>query len=224
MQFILTAGWEDGIADLTERLARELAQRKRVLWLVSGGSNIQASVEVMDNISADLSKNLTVLVADERFGAPGHADSNEAQLVASDFDLKNGTLLSVLQPDMSLEETVRHYNELAQKAFTDTDIVIAQLGVGGDGHIAGIMINSSEALNTSDFVVAIPSKPWDRLTLSFAGLRQITADYTFAFGEPKRATLQQLESQTIALNKQPAQILKELPEAYIYSDQVGEHA
>ncbi len=60
MKYILTAGWDDGVADLTERLVKELAGRKRVLWLVSGGSNIPASVQIMDNISGSLSEHLSV--------------------------------------------------------------------------------------------------------------------------------------------------------------------
>jgi 6-phosphogluconolactonase/glucosamine-6-phosphate isomerase/deaminase len=223
MQFILTAGWDDGIADLTQRLTKELAAGKHVLWLVTGGSNIEASVEVMDNIPAPLTKKLTVLIADERFGEVDHADSNEAQLRRAGFNPQQGELLSVLQPNLSLRQTVKHYNNLVKHAFADSDIIIAQLGIGNDGHIAGIMIDTPSAVASKDLVIHIPSQPWDRLTLGFEALRQITADYSFAFGEPKKSTLQQLQNGTITPIEQPAQILKHLPEAYIYSDQVGEH-
>jgi hypothetical protein len=35
--------------------------------------------------------------------------------------------------------------------------------------------------------------------------------------------LQALHDKKLPLTEQPAQILNELPEAYLYSDQVGEH-
>src|SRR4051812_4722359 len=113
MQFILTAGWDDGIADLTHRLTKELAAGKHVLWLVTGGSNIDASVEIMECLPADLTKKLTIMVADERFGAVGHADSNEAQLEQAGFDPQQGTWRRVLRPRLTLEQTLKHYNQLA---------------------------------------------------------------------------------------------------------------
>ncbi len=62
-----------------------------------------------------------------------------------------------------------------------------------------------------------------RLTLTFSALRQLTAAYVFAFGKPKQKTLMSLQKEALPLEQQPAQILNELPEAYLYSDQVGEH-
>src|SRR6185437_3559960 len=97
MKYILTAGWDDGMADLTERLVRELAGNKRVLWLVSGGSNIPASVQIMSNISTDLSRRLTVMLADERYGEPGHPESNWEQLEQAGFEGKNASLVRTLK-------------------------------------------------------------------------------------------------------------------------------
>ena len=81
MNFVMTTGWEDGIADLTEKLIKALSEGKSVLWLVSGGSNIKASVQIIDSISMDLRTNLSVMLADERYGPLGHTDSNWEQLL-----------------------------------------------------------------------------------------------------------------------------------------------
>ncbi len=223
MKYILTAGWDDGVADLTERLVEELADGKRVLWLTSGGSNTQATVQIMDNISSDLSQNLSVMLADERYGVPGHAQSNWAQLMQANFSAKHSTLLPVLQAGQTFEQATAYYNELAGKALAEHEVIIAQLGIGQDGHIAGIKPASSAANDTEVLVIGYQDPPLERLTLTFAGLCKVSAAYVFAFGNTKKQTLSLLQSRSLELTKQPAQLLKQLPEAYIYNDQVGEH-
>jgi 6-phosphogluconolactonase/glucosamine-6-phosphate isomerase/deaminase len=125
MKYILTAGWEDGVAKLTQRLARELAAGKQVLWLLSGGSNIQASIQVMDNISSGLSRNLSISLADERYGPPGHDQSNWHQLMQAGFDGKQAKLLPVLKPGRSFRATIEDYTRLIEAALAACDLAIA---------------------------------------------------------------------------------------------------
>jgi 6-phosphogluconolactonase/glucosamine-6-phosphate isomerase/deaminase len=224
MKYILTAAWDDGVADLTERLIRELAAGKRVLWLLSGGSNIPASISIMSNIDDDLSRALSVSLADERYGPPGHADSNWTQLLEAGFDAKNARLLPVLQKDTDFEKAVEAYEELAKAAFAANDVIIMQLGIGEDGHIAGILPDSPAAKEPTALAAGYKAPPLSRLTLTFPALSRATAAYAFAFGKPKAKALAALRSESLDPVKQPAQILKKLPEAYLYSDQVGEHA
>lgn len=220
MKFILTAGWDDGVANLTERLVRELAEGRRVLWVVSGGSNIPASVQVMDSIPAKLTGGLSVMLADERYGAVGHADSNWLQLEQTGFKADNAQLLPALEQGLDFEQTIERYNKVAAQAFEDNDVVIAQLGIGADGHIAGVLPGSPAAKAAGELVAGYHSGPYDRLTLTFAGLRHIDAAYAFAFGNSKAEALHTLQDQSLPLEQQPSQILKELPEAFLYSDQV----
>lgn len=223
MKYILTAGWDDGIADMTARLARELASGKRVLWLTSGGSNIVASVQIMDNISAPLSKQLSVSLIDERYGEVGHNTSNWQQLLQAGFDGKEATLLPILQPGLDLNATAAAFDDFMQAAQTQYDVIVGQLGIGEDGHIAGILPDSVAAQEARKLAVGYESTPHRRVTLSFPGLRCLTVAYAFAFGAPKKPALKDLHTRTVPLATQPAQILKELSEAYLYSDQVGEH-
>lgn len=223
MKYILTAGWDDGIADLTARLTQELASGKQVLWLTCGGSNIPAAVQIMASIPADVSQNLRVSLSDERFGEPDHADSNWQQLMAAGFDLKQGQGLPVLQAGNSLEQAVAYYSNLVETAMQGGTVVIAQLGIGADGHIAGILPDTPASAEQSALVVGYESPPLTRLTLTFPALRKIHAAYAFAFGAPKKVALHSLQTEDLSPDILPAQILKELPEAYLYSDQVGEH-
>lgn len=224
MKYILTAGWEDGMADLTQRLVRELAGGKRILWLVSGGSNVQASVKIMDNISAKLSRKLSVSLVDERYGPPGHDQSNWERLMAAGFDGKEATLLPVLKPDRSFKQAIKDYAQLIEEALAACDMAIAQLGIGPDGHLAGILPGSPAAEETEALVSGYEAPPLKRLTLTFPALRRLNAAYAFAFGPPKLATLTKLQAGKADMTDQPAQILKDIPEAYVYSDQVGDHA
>jgi 6-phosphogluconolactonase/glucosamine-6-phosphate isomerase/deaminase len=222
MKYILTAGWDDGVAALIERLVRELAGGKRVLWLLSGGSNIPTSVQVMDNISDEQSKGLSISLIDERYGEPGHPDSNWAQLLEAGFDGKQATLLPVLADDLDFQAAAKRYGEMIEKAFGDNDAVIAQLGIGPDGHVAGILPGSPAAEATGP-VAAYEAPPLKRLTLTVPMLERLSAAYVFAFGRPKLQALQTLQNEDLDPKEQPAQILKRLKEAYVYSDQVGEH-
>jgi 6-phosphogluconolactonase/glucosamine-6-phosphate isomerase/deaminase len=222
MQYILTTGWEDGVADLTERLLRELAGGKRVLWLVSGGSNIPVSVQIMDNISPELRQKLSVMLVDERYGAAGHAESNWAQLMQAGFSTDKATLLPVLREGLDFDQTVARYKDTVKQAFADNDVMVAQLGIGDDGHIAGILPGSPATAETDELVAGYQSTPFLRLTLTFTGLRRISASYAFAFGNTKHRALTTLKNRSIPPREQPAQILKQLPEAYVYSDQLEE--
>ncbi len=222
MKYILTAAWDDGIADLTERLVKELSAGHSVLWLLSGGSNIQASVRVMANISEEQSRNLAVTLADERYGEPGHTDSNWAQLTDAGFDGKAAELLPVLTGE-TFDRTITRYDKMITRKLAESDVVIAQLGVGSDGHVAGILPDSEAAGEATAMVAGYESPPLKRLTLTFPALRQVNAAYAFAFGEPKHRALTALQAGTHDLAELPSQILNELPEAYLYSDQVGEH-
>ena len=226
MKFVLTAGWEDGIADLTERLVKELAANKKVLWLTSGGSNIPASVQILDNIPSKLAVNLTVLLADERYGSVGHQNSNWEQLMQAGFEVSKANCLPIIEDNLPLDQTTSKYRNLVERAFQDNDEVIAQLGVGPDGHIAGLLLGSEAIESNDQYVTSYTSSetpPLVRMTLTFDALRKVNAAYCFAFGQPKHDALVRLQKTRTSIKEQPAQILKELPECYLYNDQVGHH-
>ncbi|HVX24215.1 MAG TPA: 6-phosphogluconolactonase [Candidatus Saccharimonadales bacterium] len=221
MRYIRTSGWEDGIADLTQRLVHELAAEKCVVWLICGGSNIPASVQVMRTIPKRLRDHLIILLIDERYGPVGHPDSNAAQLEQAGFRPTEAHWLPILHPNTSLPVTVKQYEKVVAKTLAQADCIIGQLGIGEDGHLAGIMPDSPAAQETSRLVYGYQATDFERITLTFPALRQIDVAYAFAFGPAKRAALEHLQRRRPA-NKQPSQILKQLPEAYVYNDQIGE--
>lgn len=204
--------------DLTARLTSELEKHDNVVWLVTGGTNVPVSAAVMEALPEDRLPRLTVMLADERYGKPGHPDSNWQQLAEAGFMTRNARFLATLIPDLTLEDTSRQYAMVVEDALAQADVVIGQLGIGGDGHIAGILPRS-DAVGSTALVSAYDSGSYQRLTLTIEALRRIDAAYCYVYGETKRQSLQRLHDQRLPLSEQPAQILKELPEAHVYTDQ-----
>ena len=221
MQLLLTPDASVAASALQGRLIAELQANHRVVWLVSGGSNIDASVQIMPTIPAKLRPQLTVMLSDERYGPVGHPDSNYQQFVSKGFDVSQVRFIPTLQPGLSLDDTAAAYAGVIQAEFASADIIISQLGIGADGHIAGALPGT--VATTSDaWVVGYKSDPYQRITLTFPALRQIQADYSLVYGGDKRTALQGLLRTDMSLSVQPAQILQQLPEAYVYNDQLGD--
>ena len=212
---------EQAQADLSDRLKQELSSGKNVLWLVSGGSNILPTVDILNSLSESETENLSIMLIHERYGEPGHPDSNWQQFMHAGLNPKNTNLIPVLLSHSSFEETARHYNNTTAEAFAENDVLIAQLGMGSDGHIAGILPHSI-ASQTTQLVVGYEQTPYKRLTLTLSALEMMDAIYVLAYGKHKREAIVKLRDIGLAAEDQPVQFLKKLPEVYFYNDQVGE--
>jgi 6-phosphogluconolactonase/glucosamine-6-phosphate isomerase/deaminase len=209
----------EGTVALSERLITELAAGKNVLWLVPGGSNITTAVAIMAQIPAELTPKLTVGLTDERFGPIGHPDSNWQQLDEAGFDSKQATRVPILAGFDDMDATVAAYTTTLQSLIARNQIIIGYFGMGPDGHIAGILPHTA-AVTAEGLVAGYHTDTFDRITGTFAAIRHCTVAYVFAFGEAKRGALQNLQ-QDLSLEDQPAQIIKQLSEAYVYNDQLG---
>ncbi len=212
---------ENGATKLAERLTQELQSGKQVLWLVCGGSSIVQEVLVMAQVPQELQKNLTLALTDERYGEFGHPDSNWRQLDEAGFQAGEATIIPTLVPNLSLDETCETYERAIAEAFAKADTVIAQFGIGADGHIAGALPHSP-AITSEKLVVGYDAGNFTRITLTPAALRKITIAFAFVYGDSKLEALQSLRDQNLSLDEQPAQILKQLTEAYVYNDQIGD--
>ena len=219
MQFIpLTANRGAYLFGL--ELHKELQEGQRVLWLISGGSNIPVTLQAMQQLPEEATERLMIVPVDERYGPPGHPASNVQQLLDQGFTAKRANFFTPLDGS-PLEDTVARYGEALQQAFHTTDKVIGQLGIGADGHIAGIL-PQSPALQSKALVAGYQAADYTRITLTFLALRQIDAAYVFAYGREKRAALDRLCDGDYHIEDQPAQILRDLSEVYIYNDLLEE--
>lgn len=219
MQFI-RKGPAEGIKALSAHLTKQLTAGKSTLWLVPGGSNIPFVVEVMSNVPDDLTKKLTIMLTDERYGPIGHADSNAQQLQKAGFQPKHAKFLPALTGD-PLEETANKYDAIAGKQFAKNEAVVGQFGIGPDGHIAGILPKSPATTALGELAVGYEAADYTRITLTFPALRYLDTAFAFVYGGVKRLPLQQLHDTDMSLAEQPAQVLKAIPTAYVYNDQIG---
>jgi 6-phosphogluconolactonase len=205
---------------LAERIRKELVFGKKVLWLIPGGSNIPLSVRAMRSLRSALSpaylSKLAVTLTDERYGPVDHADSNWKQLVDAGFD-SSGLVVRPVLMGYPLEETVRRYGDNARELFAWADLVIGQFGIGADGHIAGCL-PGSPAIESADTAVSYSAPSFTRITLSLAAIRKVSVAYAFVFGDSKQRAIDDLRNKDLPLSEEPAQILKSIPEAYLYSD------
>lgn len=221
MNFIYEPDAKIGATKLSGRLVQEFQNGKQVLWLVCGGSSIPLEVLAMAAIPPELQKNLTIALTDERYGEFGHPDSNWRQLDEAGFQAGEATIIPTLVPNLPLGQTCDTYEHNIAKAFAKADVVIAQFGIGADGHIAGILPDSP-ALTEDKLVEGYEAGNFTRVTLTPPALRQISTAFAFVYGDSKLEALQNLRDQNLPLAKEPAQILKSLPEAYVYNDQIGD--
>ena len=233
IQFIKSRDPFLGIKTLADRIVSALNNDKKVLWLLSGGSNIDISVKVMSAVrdlmnESDKKKvlsNLTVSLVDERYGVLGHKDSNWKQLEDAGFDFTSIKAIPILAGNSrnqasSLKETAGVYQSSIKKAFDSSDLIIAQIGIGSDGHIAGILPDSP-ALESSGFVCAYESRPYTRITLTPAALKAVDTAFVFAFGKNKKDAIENMGDPLVSLSRSPCVLLNEINEVTIYSDQEG---
>src|ERR1035438_6742188 len=143
MVFIKVEDHQEGGQYLTRGLLGALDEDLRVLWLVSGGSNATVARQVRRVLPANRLKNLKVALVDERYGKPGHGDSNFTKLRRVGFDFTNVNFKPVLtRENLSFELTVKNYEKHVRQLFEASDIIIGQFGIGADGHTAGILPHS----------------------------------------------------------------------------------
>jgi 6-phosphogluconolactonase/glucosamine-6-phosphate isomerase/deaminase len=205
------------------RLGKELDAGKRVLWLVSGGSNIAAEVEIMAIIREqyrDRLDQLAIMPMDERYGQKGHAGSNTQQLREAGFDSGGATWVDVLEHNVSFEQTVDFYNDIATTALTNATTIVGQFGMGDNGHIAGIQPGSPAVTADETTVAGFEWSDYPRLTLTPSALKSITVAYLLAYGTGKKDVLSQLQQCEGDVSDFPGLLLYDVPEVYVYNDQI----
>lgn len=217
---------------VADRLSSELSNEanRSVVWMLCGGSNIPLCVQIMDRLISEgsqLTSKLTVLLTDERYGQYGHADSNWKQLYDQGFRAGNARIIETLQAEKTLQDTVEDYAAQLQEILPAADVVVAQFGIGGDGHIAGILPQSSglgrgedsAASGEVSWVAGYDAGVFQRITITPPVWQHIDVAYALVYGDGKFEALSKLKNQDVAVADQPAQLLKQLPEAHIYTDQ-----
>lgn len=217
MNYIYTEEPIESAAEATAKsILNHLDKGETVLWLLTGGSGAKIAVIVGQLLrNHDLSK-LSVSMTDERIGNIGHVDENWQQILDFGLNLPGANLYRPLTGESREQTTIKFGNWLEQQLAVN-DFKIALFGIGSDGHTAGIKPGSSAATST-DFAASFNGNDFERLTITYRGIEQLDEAIIQASGADKTAVIKNLIAGDIDLRTQPAQILRKIPVATIYSN------
>ncbi len=199
-------------------LREHLNKGERILWLLSGGSNLEVAVIVskskrLKNI--DLS-NLYISITDERYGPIGHKKENWRQLLDAGFDMPGANLYRPLI-GKDIKTTTTAYNDWLESQFKTADYKLGIFGMGTDGHTAGIK-PQSEATESVDFATSYVSNDFERITVSFFAIEQLDEAVIQVSGENKKSIVGDFIYNKFPIDRQPIQILKKIPLLTLYTD------
>lgn len=219
MHTLVVTNQEGATQAIARGIDRALSSNLKVLWLLSGGSNIGIELEVLTQLAHATPQNLTISLIDERLVPLGHKDSNWSQLRDGGLDDAKATLLPpVIEPGLALDAAAADFSKRLEIATNQANVVIAQFGIGPDGHTAGILPHTPGVHEQTLDVIGYKAKDFKRLTATPAFFKKISLAIVVAMGESKKPVLERM-STTISAEEQPAQLLLGTNELIIYTDQ-----
>ncbi len=201
---------------LASKIIQELAQEKKVLWFVTGGSSIAICSATAKLIAQKPHANLTAMLTDERYGELGHPDSNWQKLLETGFELPEAKLLPILTGEERKTAT-ENFDENLRREFQNADYKIGLFGVGSDGHTAGIL-PESVATKSEALACAYDSSSFERITMTFNAIKFLDEVVIFMQGQEKWPVVKDLEEKEIDIKIQPAQILKRVAKVTLFTD------
>lgn len=200
----------------SENLLDALVDRKTVLFL-SGGSTPK---DLYAKIAKD--QKLTpgaVAMVDERYGKRFHENSNELMIKNTGLILylekKNIRFYPILE-DQTGEKTTENYDETVRFLLSFFPKSVAIIGIGADGHTAGIAPDRIDFKNPlfdkdrKDLLVSqfndAEGEFKERITMTFLALSMIDKLIVLAFGDKKKRALE-LMNKGGSIEEVPARFL-----------------
>lgn len=180
----------------------QLAENKKVLWLLAGGSAVNYYKLMGELFTESLDfANLTIALGDERYDKnPNHDTATWPVLkeleVFQNLERSGAKVYHILTGD-TLKADVERFNQFLGQDF---DFVVCSLGIGSDGHTAGIIPITSrelfEEVYTNNDALAVGhehgGKHPKRITITPKMITQVDRILAYAVGEDKKSTLQTL--------------------------------
>ena len=177
--------------EIVAHLRGAIATRGTANLVVSGGSTPAPLFELLTKTEIDWAK-VTILLADERWVASDHPDSNEGLLKRTllQGQASQAKFVSLISAFPDEERTLKEINA-ALKQIDCFDVVI--LGMGNDGHTASLFPCSAElkeGLTTSAAALMLQpaTAPHQRISLSAQRLKKTHVGFVHTVGADKAAT------------------------------------
>jgi len=219
MRSLVMANTEGASRAIARGLERALGSKLKVLWLLSGGSNIAIELSVLDSLNHATPDNLVVSMIDERFVPLDSPNSNWHALIDGGLNGQKARLEPpIVDWGMSLHDAADDWAKRLHTAMDDVDVVIGQFGIGSDGHTAGILPHTAGVHEDEKLVLGYKGHDFERLTTTPALFRKLDLAIAVAMGESKRPVLERMDTD-VAAEDQPAQLLLLAKETIVYTDQ-----
>jgi 6-phosphogluconolactonase/glucosamine-6-phosphate isomerase/deaminase len=209
--------------------------QNKILFLVSGGS----ALELVSKIKKDnLGEHITIAMLDERFSTDP-AVNNFAQLKQTHFYLiaqEQGCQFidSEIRPGESITDLATRLN-FGLHAWAQNNpsrIILATLGIGSDGHTAGIfpypdnpsrfneLFEQDQAWVMGYNAQGRHESPL-RVTVTLPFLRTMV-DYSivYAVGKQKHPVIEKVINPTSSLFETPARIIQSMQHATLFTDYI----
>ncbi|HLB50818.1 MAG TPA: 6-phosphogluconolactonase [Patescibacteria group bacterium] len=224
--------------EATRKLAALLKKFRNVpiLLLLSGGS----AISILERFALrQNARNITISVIDERYSTDPLVN-NFLQISQTRFYRsaeKNGvrSMRTVPRKNESLSALALRWEKMlrAWKKRNPRGTIIATMGIGTDGHTAGIMpFAENEKIflrrfnNSHRWVVGYDATRKKnehplRVTTIIPFLRMIDHAIMFAVGSQKKNVLRRVLQQESAPHYVPARIIHDMKDVYLFTDQKG---
>ena len=217
VKFLKISSDQEVVSTISGLLNEQLEANKKTLWIVAGGSFIPIAVKIRNAlIKTDL---LSVTMSDERYGPVGHADSNWQQLLNAGFNTKNINYYEILKGD-NISETTNNFENFLENIFKTNGSHIGTLGMGADGHTAGILPNS-ELFSSQKLASHYTALDFERITITPKCISALGMAFVYAVGSNKHQAIENF-SKTLEIEQQPVQIIKLVENAVFINDYKGE--
>lgn len=209
-------------AKLADSLQIALARNKKILLLLSGGSNLK----ILDQISKELvnNPNIASYVLDERFSKDPSLN-NSLQIKEKGVNIK----LTVPGDQESLLDFASRFNDELETWLEQNPggEIICTLGMGPDGHIAGIspmpddQDRFEQTFSQNQLVIGYTGNlaPAERVTTSPIFLAKVNLFVALILGEAKRPVFNDFINKKTKANLYPVQLLHKFPgETVVFTD------
>lgn len=185
-----------GVAEAKDILYKQV--NGETLLLLSGGSTPKNLYEKLA-----LEKTLgvgAVAMVDERPGVKDHAGSNERMIKGTGLlgylHSERVNFYPIIEHGKTKQEAVDDYDKTIKSLFATFAKKVAIVGVGEDGHTAGIPVGGQSSESAINGYVAgystFPSEPKERISLTFEALDKVDLLIILAFGTSKQEPLRKM--------------------------------
>lgn len=234
--------WIRGARILSEKLEMSGGEGKKCLLLLSGGSavNIYQKLAKYIDLLQVRSDNLAVGQVDERF-RPGFQYSgflpSETQSSAiNSINIEKTGLIEVLKAKNipfykipqagTFREAAFNYDKLLTKLFKVYDYRMSVLGIGQDGHTAGLLRSYKNEWDKDRLVAGFENRGEfkERITITPKAFRLLDYALVAVSGIDKKDTLERiLRNESEDVNNLPGILIHKIKEVDIVSDILVNH-